>query len=164
MLHVMRARLTNTVKHANRFASQVSRDFLYAVCERLAARGCVRIFALKVGDRTVAMRIGFVVGDELYLYYSGYDPAWSRYSVMTTTVAEAIKYAIGNGLRAVNLSPNKDLSKTRWNPRQVEYGSAYEPRERLLSRLANSAYLKARSDEDDRPTLLERFIARRNWR
>jgi CelD/BcsL family acetyltransferase involved in cellulose biosynthesis len=163
-LHVMRARLDSTVKHVDRFASHVSRVFLYAVCEHLAARGCVRLFALKIHGQTVAMRIGFVIGDALYLYYSGYDPAWARYSVMTTTVAEAIKYAIANGLRAVSLSPNKDPSKTRWSPRQIEYGSVYEPRERLRSRFANSVYLKARSDQDARPTLLERLIARRDWR
>jgi CelD/BcsL family acetyltransferase involved in cellulose biosynthesis len=163
-LHVMRSRLGGTVKHANRFSSQVSRDFLYAVCDRLAARGYVRLFALKIRGRSVAMRLGFVVGDALYLYYSGYDPAWARYGVMTTTVAESIKYAIENGLRAVNLSPTRDPSKTRWSPRQVDYESGYEPGPRLRSRLANMAYLKARSDEHDRPTLLERLIARRNWR
>ena len=47
----------------------------------------------------VAMRLGFVVDDSLYLYYSGYDPLWARYSVMTTTVAEALKYAIACGLQ-----------------------------------------------------------------
>jgi CelD/BcsL family acetyltransferase involved in cellulose biosynthesis len=163
-LHVMRARLTRTVKHADRFASRVSRDFLYAVCERLARRGCLRLFALKVDGRIVAMRIGFVVGDALYLYYSGYDPAWSRYGVMTTTVAEAIKYAIAHGLRTVNLSPHKDVSKTRWSPRQIDYGSVYEPRQRWRSRLANRLYLGARSEDKDHPRLIEHFIARRHWR
>jgi len=56
------------------------------------------------------------VGDALYLYYSGYDPAFGDYSVMTTTVAEAIKYAIEHGFRRVNLSTGSDVSKTRWNP------------------------------------------------
>jgi CelD/BcsL family acetyltransferase involved in cellulose biosynthesis len=99
----------------------------------------------------------------LYLYYSGFDPEWARYSVMTTTVAEAIKYAIETGLRTVNLSPTKDLSKTRWSPRQVDYGSAYEPRGRLRSRLANSAYLNIRPEDGGRPTFLQRLIARRTW-
>ena len=162
-LHVMRAHLGGTVKHANRFSSQVSRDFLHAVCDRLAGSGHVRLFALKIRGRTVAMRLGFVVGEVLYLYYSGYDPAWGRYSVMTTTVAESIRYAIENRLRAVNLSPTKDLSKTRWSPRQIDYESGYEPGPRVWSRLANMAYLKARSHKHDRPTLLERLVAPRNW-
>jgi len=110
------------------------------------------------------MRLGFVVGDSLYLYYSGFDPAWARYSVMTTTVAEAIKYAIGQGLRTVHLSPTRDISKTRWGPRQVDYGSAYEPKDRLRSRLAHRAYLRARSETGFPSKLLQRLnAARRMW-
>jgi len=163
-LHRMRASLPNTVGHPDRFASQVCRDFLYAVCERLAARGAVRLFALKIGLRVVAMRLGFVVHDSLYLYYSGFDPEWARFGVMTTTVAEAIKYAIAHGLKTVHLSPTRDVSKTRWGPRQVDYGSAYEPKGRLRSRLAHRAYLSARSETGFQSKLLQRLnAARRMW-
>jgi CelD/BcsL family acetyltransferase involved in cellulose biosynthesis len=163
-LHRMRANLTGTVLHPNRFASHVCRDFLYAVCERLAARGAVRLFALKIGPRIIAMRLGFVVEDSLYLYYSGFDPAWARYSVMTTTVAEAIKYAIAQDLKTVNLSPTIDVSKSRWGPRQIDYRSAYEPGERLRSRLASSAYSRARSEEGYQSKLLQRLgTIRRIW-
>ncbi len=163
-LHRMRANLANAVPHPNRFASQVCRDFLYAVSNRLAERGAVRLFGLKVGAEIVAMRLGFVVGDSLYLYYSGFDPAWARYGVMTTTVAEAIRYAIGQGLKTVNLSPANDLSKSRWSPRQVDYPSAYEPRERLRSRLASSAYSRARSEAGYPSKLLQRLSTiRRTW-
>jgi hypothetical protein len=110
------------------------------------------------------MRIGFVVRDSLYLYYSGFDPAWSRYSVMTTTVAEAIKYAISQGLRTVNLSPTKDVSKMRWSPRQVDYRSAFEVSGGLRSRLARGAYINLRSG-DGLPTWFLRHLipARRDW-
>jgi hypothetical protein len=102
-----------------------------------------------------------VVGDGLYLYYSGFDPKWWEFGVMTTTMAEAIKYAIGRGLRIVHLSPTWTVSKSRWGPRQVDYGSAYETRARLRSRLANSAYLKIKSDPGSK--LLQRLITRRSW-
>jgi hypothetical protein len=42
----------------------------------------------------MATRIGFVLGKTLYLYYSGYDVKMRKYSIMTTTVCETIKYAI----------------------------------------------------------------------
>jgi CelD/BcsL family acetyltransferase involved in cellulose biosynthesis len=164
-LHLMRARLATTVPHPNRFESQVSRDFLYDICGRLAERGAVRLFQLKIGSQIVAARIGFVVGNGLYLYYSGYDPRWARYSVMTTTVAEAIKYAIANRLKTVNLSPSKDISKTRWSPRQVDYQSAYEQGRRLGARAARRAYITARADKGVASWLLKHLIpARRNWR
>jgi CelD/BcsL family acetyltransferase involved in cellulose biosynthesis len=163
-LHRMRANFANTVLHPNRFASLVCRDFLYAVSARLAARGAVRLFGLKIGAEIVAMRLGFVVADSLYLYYSGFDPAWARYGVMTTTVAEAIKYAIAQGLKTVNLSPTNDLSKSRWSPRQIDYPSAYEPRERLRSRLASSAYSRARSEVGYPSKLLQKLnTIRRIW-
>lgn len=144
-LHALRANLKNTVIHPNRFASPVEQGFLYAVCERLCESRALRLFCLRIGAETVAMRIGFVVGDSLYLYYSGYDPQWSGYSVMTTTVAEAIKYAIAHGLKTVNLSPGNDVSKTRWGPVELQYTSAYEQRDRLRSRLASRAYVRTHS-------------------
>jgi CelD/BcsL family acetyltransferase involved in cellulose biosynthesis len=160
-LHRMRAGLRNTVIHADRFATQVSRDFLFEVCERLARRGITRIFALRIGREIVAMRIGFVVNGSLYLYYSGYDPRWARYGVMTTTVAEAIKYAIAAGLSRVGLSPTWDIAKSRWGPRQIDYASAYETRDRLRSRCAQGAYLKGRLGQS--PAWLKRLMAGRVW-
>jgi len=145
-LHTMRANVTHRVIHPDRFESRTCREFLYAICDRLAARGAVRLFALKIGAQIVAMRLGFVVGDSLYLYYSGYDPSWARYSVMTTTVAEALKYAIAQGFKTVNLTPGREVSKMRWGPRQVDYSSAYEANTRLRSRLVRSAYVTARSE------------------
>jgi CelD/BcsL family acetyltransferase involved in cellulose biosynthesis len=160
-LHRMRAELRNTVVHPDRFETQVSRDFLYEVCGRLARHGVTRLFALRIGGEIVAMRIGFVVDDSLYLYYSGYHPRWARYSVMTTTMAEAIKYAIAAGLTSVGLSPTRDLAKTRWGPRQVDYASVYETRDRLRSRCAYGAYLKARDTVT--PLWLRRFTTGRVW-
>jgi CelD/BcsL family acetyltransferase involved in cellulose biosynthesis len=159
-LHHLRAACTRGPPHPDRFASAVSREFLYAVCERLADAGALKLFALKIGAEIVAMRIGFVVGDELYLYYSGFDPKWWDFSVMTTTMAEAIKYAIGRRLHIVNLSPTRTVEKSRWGPRQVDYGSAYQTRARLKSRLANSTYLKIQSGGSK---LLQRLITRRGW-
>jgi CelD/BcsL family acetyltransferase involved in cellulose biosynthesis len=163
-LHVMRANYRTSVIHPDRFSSKASRDFLYAVCRQLAARGAVRIFQLRIDSEIVATRIGFIVDDSLYLYYSGFDPQWARYSVMTTTVAEAIKYAIVQGLATVNLSPTSDISKTRWGPREVTYQSAYQQGRRLYSGLAHRAYLKARSAEGIQSWILRRLIpARRTW-
>jgi CelD/BcsL family acetyltransferase involved in cellulose biosynthesis len=163
-LHALRAGLKTPSMHPDRFATQVSRDFLYEVCERLSRRGAVRLFQLKVGSQIAAMRIGFVAGDSLYLYYSGFDPAWSRYSIMTTTVAEAIKYAIAQGLKTVNLSLTKEVSKTRWSPRQVDYKSAYEQGARLRSRLARRTYMTARSGKGLQSWVLQHLsLTRRDW-
>ncbi len=162
-LHTLRANSADMVEHPNYFSTEVSRRFLYAVCDRLAARGVVRIFQLRIAAETVAVRIAFVVGDSLYLYFSGFDPRWGRYSVMTTTFAEALKYAIAAGLKTVNLSRGTDTSKTRWRPRAVEYTGGFERRPRWRSRIALTLYRGARTGRG-LPGLLSRVLkARRAW-
>jgi len=119
-LHTLRAHMSWGPEHADHFALRPLQAFLYEVCDRFAVRDVVRVFQLRIADTVVASRIGFVIGGSLYLYYSGFDPAWARYSVMTTTLAEALRYAIAAGLRSVNLSTTGDPAKLRWHPRRVD--------------------------------------------
>jgi CelD/BcsL family acetyltransferase involved in cellulose biosynthesis len=155
-LHGARAAQRGTVPHPDVFATGASRAFLVDVCGRFADRGELRIFRLRVGEQVVAVRVGFVLGGSLYLYYSGYDTAFAKYSVMTTTVFEAISYAFGQGFTSVNLSTGNDVSKTRWRPLEiVEHAgvtNAGNPRARLAhgayqaaARLAQSGGIRARA-------------------
>jgi CelD/BcsL family acetyltransferase involved in cellulose biosynthesis len=163
-LHAARAQLNGGVEHADHFARPMLRRFLSDVCDRLARRGAVCVFEMMIGGKVVASRIGFVVGDSLYLYYSGFDPAWSKYSVMTTTLAEAIKYAIAEKLTTVNLSPGTDVSKTRWSPRAIELGNAVQVARSLKSRIAYNLYQRAKSQAGLPSWLADRFAERkRNW-
>ena len=164
MLHSSRAHMTGTIEHPDHFAGQASKRFLFAVCATLSARGIVRVFQLRIGTEVVAIRIGFVVGDGLYLYYSGFDPRWARYGVMTTALAESLKYAIAQGLKTVNLSRGTDPSKTRWSPRAIKYSTVLELRRRPTSRVAHRCYLSARSGKGLQFWIL-RFLgrSRRVW-
>ena len=139
-LHATRSQIKETVHHPNVFASPNARAFLFEVCERFAAAGQARIFQLRVNGTVVAVRIGFALGDTLYLYYSGYDPAWGKYSVMTTTVAEALKFAVEHGFRWANLSTGNDVSKTRWAPQEVVYREALQLSPSWRGRLSGALY------------------------
>jgi CelD/BcsL family acetyltransferase involved in cellulose biosynthesis len=163
-LHTMRANFTGGAAHQDLFASPLFRRFLHDACRAFAESGALRIFQLKISGQIVATRIGFVSGDSLFLYKSGFDPEWARYSVMTTTVAEAIKYAIGQGFSTVNLSTYKEVSKTRWGPREVEYKAAHQSGRRLRSRIARQAYLRAASTDGLQGWVLQHLAARRHWR
>jgi len=163
-LHTLRARMPWGPPHPDRFASHSLKAFLYGVCDRLATRDAVRVFQLRIADTVVASRIGFVTGDSLYLYYSGFDPAWARYSVMTTTVVEALRYSIASGLRSVNLSLTAEQSKLRWHPRRVDFYSALVHRDSIRSRLACRAYRIAVSGNSAPRRLLKRlWQPRRDW-
>lgn len=128
-LHHMRAKADGLLHHEDVFRDTASRSFFLDVCTRLGARDAVRVFQLRIGGAVVASRVGFALGHVLYLYFSGYDPTWSRYSVMTTTVAEAIRYAFEEGFKVVHLSAGTDESKLRWRPERTVYreGVEYAP-------------------------------------
>jgi CelD/BcsL family acetyltransferase involved in cellulose biosynthesis len=144
-LHAQRAQMEGTVAHPDHFESASSQAFLREVCAQLALRDITRVFRLIVDGQVVATRVGFAMGDTLYLYYSGFDPAFARYSVMTTALAEIIKFAIAKGFRTVNLSPGTDLGKTRWGPREVAIPQLLQVNRSVRARVARTAYEYARS-------------------
>jgi CelD/BcsL family acetyltransferase involved in cellulose biosynthesis len=163
-LHGMRAAMAWGPRHANVFAGRAAREFLHEVCTSLAARDALRIFQLRIGEAIVASRIGFIAGETLYLYYSGFDPAWARYSVMTTTQVEAFKYAIAHGIRSVNLSLTAEQSKVRWRPRTVRFHSALVHRKLLRSRIVSAAYRAAVTRRGPTARMLSAvFWAHRDW-
>jgi CelD/BcsL family acetyltransferase involved in cellulose biosynthesis len=154
-LHALRASATSGVGHPDRFQTGQSRRFLRAVCARLAESGVARVFTLWVGDVAVASRVGFQMPECLYLYYSGFEPEWSRYSVATTVVAESLQYAIAAGLPRAHLSMGSDVSKTRWGPEISLRHPAVSVRPRISSRVARGLYAWGRSSAG-----LERAVGR----
>jgi CelD/BcsL family acetyltransferase involved in cellulose biosynthesis len=142
-LHSARARLKRGPIHADVFASAQARAFLIEVCQLLSSRGVAKLFRLRVDGRIVATRLGFEMGQSLYLYYSGWDPAFARYSVMTTLVAEILQDAIRRGVSSVNLSSGRDVSKTRWGPEEVTYMSGLEFSSPRMARVLYFGYAAA---------------------
>src|SRR5262249_2517553 len=94
----------------------------------------------EVSGRVVATRLAFLYGDELYLYFSGYEPDYGKYSVMTTLVAEVLRWCFEQRIRLVNLSPGADVSKTRWSPDELKFASGIVRSRSVRGQLAESAY------------------------
>jgi hypothetical protein len=115
-LHRLRAQeMSGKVPHSDHFGSPSAELFLRRVTHRIAAAGMLNIGVLEIGEECAAVRINFEMDDTLYFYYSGFDPRWWRYSVMTLVVTEAVKSAMDRGLRQVNFSPGVDQAKSRWD-------------------------------------------------
>ncbi len=165
-LHSMRAEMTGGIPHRDRFDTPKSKEFLRDIALRLSARGVTRVFLLKIRGQVVAARMGFVVGRSLYLYFSGYDAAWRKYSVMTTVVAEAIRYGIDQKLSRVSLSVGTDVSKTRWGARPVTWAEGVECRASLRSQIAHAAYQRASVWREKRApalTTMLHLLPKRGW-
>jgi CelD/BcsL family acetyltransferase involved in cellulose biosynthesis len=139
-LHAERSQAPNLPCHPNVFTRQVAREFLLEYAQRMAERDQLRIFQLLIGGEVVATRIGFVLGTDLYLYYSGYRVAWAHHSVMTTVVAEALKWAFQHGIEGVDLSTGRDLSKLRWRPAELVFCEGVQTSPRRLRQIAAGAY------------------------
>jgi CelD/BcsL family acetyltransferase involved in cellulose biosynthesis len=157
-LHAARARAAVAVEHRDVFEDERVRRFLGEYTQAAAERGQVRVFEMEVAGKVIASRVGFVLGDELYLYYSGYDVSWGRFSVMTTVVAESIKWAIARGLKVANLSTGQDVSKARWGPEEVVYRSAVQLSPTWRGRMAHRVYYDLLR-RDNLPTRLDRLLA-----
>ena len=147
-LHALRADASELIPHANVFAEQRARAFMLDLAASPNEALSLRVFQLEIAGQVVAARLGFVLANELYLYFSGFEPAWGKYSVMTTTVAEAIKWAIEQRFRAVNLSPGTDVSKTRWGASAVTTHNGIlvssERRGQLVFRILNELNERSR--------------------
>ncbi len=120
-LHRQRAQADLAVQHVNCFEDSHAQAFLHDYARHMAAQGALQVFELEAAGRVVASRIGFSFGPELYLYYSGYDLTWGKYSIMTTLVSEILQWAIGQKYQLVNLSTGTDRSKLRWKPDRVVF-------------------------------------------
>lgn len=123
-LHAERAQLKYATRHRDLFAERSRRAFIADVAYRMAELNQLRMFELEVSGKVVASRMAFLLGDELYLYYSGYDVEWRKHSIMTTLMCECFKWAIESGLSVVNLSKGKDLSKLRWRGSESGFDDA----------------------------------------
>ena len=158
-LHACRASSANPVRHADVFAPLQARRMLFDLAANPSEALSLHVFQLEIAGGVVASRLGFVLGEELYLYFSGYEPAWGAYSVMTTTVAETLKWAIERDFKLVNLSPGTDVSKTRWGATGIDTanGVLVSPKRRAKVLFGMLTELNERSQPG---TVLGKFLER----
>jgi CelD/BcsL family acetyltransferase involved in cellulose biosynthesis len=140
-LYAARSRAQGMKTHLDRLTGHPRHRAIIAdFAKEMAQRGQLHMLQLEIEGTVVATRIGFQLGDDLYLYFSGYDPKWRKYSVMTTLMAETIKWAIKNGMKRINLSTGSDPGKLRWRPDEVKYHNSVSVSPTLRGRLVSSTY------------------------
>jgi CelD/BcsL family acetyltransferase involved in cellulose biosynthesis len=146
-LHRARAGATGMKPHRDSFAQRKHRNFLRDIAQSLGVRDQFRVFELEIGGEIVASRVAIAFESQLYLYFSGYDLKWRQYSVMTTLMAEIIKWAIECGFTLINLSTGTDLSKLRWKPTEIGFQDFVQSSRSLRGRIALGSELLLREKD-----------------
>jgi CelD/BcsL family acetyltransferase involved in cellulose biosynthesis len=84
------------------------------VAPRLAARGWLRLYTLRVGGAAIASVYGLEVGRRFFYYQSGYDPAWSARSPGVVLVGRTIADAYARGLTDYDFLRGSEAYKLDW--------------------------------------------------
>jgi CelD/BcsL family acetyltransferase involved in cellulose biosynthesis len=84
------------------------------VAPELLARGCLRLFALRLGGSIIAVLYAFAWRDRLYCYLSGLDPGARYYSPGVAIVRAVIEHAIAEGIREVDFLRGAERYKYLW--------------------------------------------------
>lgn len=113
-LHHQRSLVSDRMWHRDHFADTEIRSFETEALSSMHGAGLARIAELSIHADVVAARACLESNGTSYLYYSGFDPKWWKYSVMTLLVTEIMRDAITRGLDTINFSPGADTSKLRW--------------------------------------------------
>ena len=101
----------DTLFHLMRISSHHKEEFLdrpgmeaffREMTAAMAAEGMLRFYFLTFDGVAVAAVLNFDLGGQLYMYNSGYDPAYSHYAVGLMSKTLLIKDAIENGRRCVD--------------------------------------------------------------
>jgi CelD/BcsL family acetyltransferase involved in cellulose biosynthesis len=77
-------------------------SFFRRMAAALSAEGLIRLFMLQINGRPAASVLCFDAGSHLYLYNSGYDPAFSSLSVGLVSKALCLRWAIENGKKGID--------------------------------------------------------------
>lgn len=111
-LHQSRQR---TLGSRSAFATPRLLAFHRAFLQTAAARGWLRLYLMRVGDRDVAAEYCVSVGGRVEDLQTGFDAEWSRYGVGTLILAHAIRDAISSGATEFDfLRGGEEYKHQRW--------------------------------------------------
>jgi len=156
-LHRARAGLTDTRRHDDRFGRASHQEFLHRVAPTLAEQGMMRIALLAVDGQNAAAQITLEHGDTIYIYYSGFDPAWRQYGVAMSVTADCIRDALERGVRRVNFLRGTGQFKQRWDTTSAPVGKLTLCGDSLLMDAGFLAYRIQRTIIYERSPINARF-------
>jgi CelD/BcsL family acetyltransferase involved in cellulose biosynthesis len=115
------------------------RQFQRTTAEEFLRCGRLRLSALRIGGRVIAVFYGFRGRSDVCFYLSGFDPEYSRVSPGTLLIGQAIDDALQDGAAEFNFLRGRESYKYLW-------GATDRPcYRRRIERSPSLAGLRARS-------------------
>ena len=96
------------------FTPEIIQNFHYALSERLAKAGWLRISMLREGEKPIAAVYGFNFAGCFSYYQTGFDPQWEKYSVGATLLLEVIQKAYEEGCVEFDFLCGEEKYKDSW--------------------------------------------------
>jgi CelD/BcsL family acetyltransferase involved in cellulose biosynthesis len=90
------------------------RRFYALLAERGSARGWLRLWFLTVNGRRIAVSYGAQYANRLFLFKTGYDPAYAQYSPFKLLTYFALRQAYSDGLREFDFLGETEPWKLEW--------------------------------------------------
>jgi CelD/BcsL family acetyltransferase involved in cellulose biosynthesis len=95
-------------------ADEAVRSFHSEAAPRLMAQGVLRLHALRLDERIVAVLYGLLAKGRLYLYLSGFDPDLAGLGVGSLVIRHAMEEAVREGVREFDFLRGREAHKYRW--------------------------------------------------
>jgi len=117
------------------FCTPALRAFHDEISRLALERGCLRLQILWLDDRPAAAIYGFVHGGVFSFYQSGFDSAFSDWSVGLVAMGLSIKSALEEGAKEYDLLHGSEKYKFHWaaRTRELRRWDMYPPRGRGLA-------------------------------
>jgi len=110
-LHTARARQK---RMKSTFDGALVQQFHARFAPKAAQRGWLWLRSLKSGDHTVAAFYGFQIGDRIFYFQGGFDPAWETLSPGKTILDEVLREGFSRGYREFNFLQGGEQYKSAW--------------------------------------------------
>ena len=95
-------------------AADVDQSFHREVARCMLGAGALRMYAIRLNERIVAVFYGFAHHDTDYYYLSGYDPPLDKMSPGTIIVAHAIEQSVRSGAKTFDFLRGAEDYKYAW--------------------------------------------------
>lgn len=95
-------------------ADDVTQSFHRQVARRMLDAGALRMYAMRIDGRIVAVYYGFAHQGTTYYYLSGFDPALDRLSIGSLLVAHAVEEAVREGGTTFDFLRGAEEYKYSW--------------------------------------------------